>query len=88
MAKNQKRKYTVKEKVAHYNEVMAKSEQAQKQANNALYQTRLVSFAAGYNQAADDCREIMREVLKKQGDLQTKQPAKKTAKKQGPKQAK
>lgn len=60
-----KKVYSVAEKEAHYNKLIAQSEQAQKRAEKAALQARRVSYGAGYNQAVKDCRKVLREKRKK-----------------------
>lgn len=55
MARSQKQ-YTVREKEAHYNSIIAQADKKKKSAEKARREDNRVSYAAGYNQAVKDCR--------------------------------
>ena len=60
-----KRSYSVKEKVKHYEGVIANAQKTQDAAAKAQKQANRLSYAAGYNKAVEDCRAALKTSKKK-----------------------
>lgn len=60
-----KKQFSVKEKVKHYDGVIANAKKSQDAATKAQKQVNRVSYAAGYKKAVEDCRAALKTSKKK-----------------------
>ena len=60
-----KRQFSFKEKVKHYDGVIANAQKTQDAAAKAQKQANRLSYAAGYNKAVKDCRDALKASKKK-----------------------